>query len=92
MKTQVTFRSKKFPPYDGEEEQIKSTQPEGYARFLDHRADEREKLARHPLWSRSPRWMELFDADQRRLSDLQRFFRLPDFAKWHSSHNSTPQT
>jgi hypothetical protein len=76
----------------GEEEQIKSTQPEGYASFLDHRANEREKLARHPLWSRSPRWLELFDADQRRLSDLQRFFRVPDFAKWHSSHNSTPQT
>ncbi len=76
----------------GEEQRLQARQPEDYARFLAHRVGEREKLARDPLWSLSPRWLELFDAEPRRLSDLQRFFQLPTLAQWSATPNSTPQS
>ena len=75
----------------GEEQRLQAGQSEDYARFLAHRVVEREKLACDPLWSLSPRWLELFDAEPRRLSDLQRFFQLPTLAQWEAL-NSTPQS
>ena len=75
----------------GEEQRLQAGQSEDYARFLAHRVGEREKLARDPLWSLSPRWLELFDAESRRLSDLQRFFKLPTLTQWDAALNSTPQ-
>ena len=76
----------------GEEQRFQVGQPHDYADFLAHRVGEREKLTRDPLWSRSPRWLELFDAESRRLNDFQHFFHLPDFAQWKAAiTNPTPQ-
>ena len=76
----------------GEEHRLQAGQPDDYARFLAHRNAERETLTHsNSVWSRSPRWLELFDAEPRRLSDLQHFFQLPNFAEWQATHNSTPQ-
>ena len=75
----------------GEEQRLQTEHPEDYARFLSHRFLERAKLAADPLWSRSPRWVELFDAEPRRLSDLQNFFQLPDLAQWQATLNRPTQ-
>ena len=75
----------------GKEQDLQAGQPEDYARFLAHRVVEREKLSHDPLWSSSPRWLELFDAEPRRLSDLQRFFQLPTLAQWEATLIPTPQ-
>jgi hypothetical protein len=75
----------------GEEHRLQTERPTDHARFLAHRAAEREKLVHDPLWSRSPRWLELFDAESRRLSDLQHFFQLPSLAEWEATLNSKPQ-
>lgn len=72
-----------------EEERLQEKQPDEYGAFVTGRAEERERLARHPLWSRSSRFLETFDAESRRLSDLQRHFHLPDFATWDSAHYPT---
>ena len=66
----------------GEEHRLQSTEPDDYARFLAHRAVEREKIINDPLWSRSPRWLALYDAEARRLSDLQQYFHLPNLGQW----------
>lgn len=77
----------------GEEQRLQTGQPEDYAGFLAHRSAERETIIRsNSIWSRSPRWLELFDSEPRRLSDLQRFFQLPNFEQWQATHNSTPQS
>ena len=68
-----------------EEERLREEQPDEYGTFVTGRTEERERLARHPLWSRSPRFLEAFDAESRRLSDLQRHFHLPDFATWDAA-------
>ena len=76
----------------GEERRLQAGQPDDYARFLAHRNAERETLTHsNSVWSRSPRWLELFDAEPRRLSDLQHFFQLPNLAQWEALHHSTPQ-
>ena len=75
-----------------EEQRIQDERPEDYAGFLTHRVAERGKLIRGPLWSRSPRWLELFDSEPRRLSDFQHFFKLPNVVKWHATFNSARQS
>ena len=76
----------------GEEQRLQAGRPDDYARFLAQRVAERETLIHsNSVWSRSPRWLELFDAEPRRLCDLQHFFQLPNFAQWKTTHNSKPQ-
>lgn len=74
-----------------EEHRIQTELSDDYARFLAHRVTEREKLLHNPMWSVSPRWLEMFDAESGRLRDFQRYFHLPSLADWERPENSIPQ-
>lgn len=80
-----------IPAYEAflrrEEAKLREGRPDEYTAFVTARAEERERMARHPLWSRSARFLDSFDSESHRLSDLQRHFRLPDFATWDAAQN-----
>lgn len=83
--------TRRLPEYETflrkEEERLRREQAHGYEAFLTSRLAERAKIAASPVGSRSTRFLEAFDAESGRLSDLQRFFHLPDFEAWDGASN-----
>jgi hypothetical protein len=69
------------------ETEMRNSQPENYARFIQQREEKHAELAADPKpWSR--RALEHFDTDSARLHAFREFFGLPDFWQWDAEFNS----
>jgi hypothetical protein len=73
-----------------EELRYRTERPQDYARFISHREAQRAEIIGSRLWGRDPKWLQLYDSEQRRNLDFQEFFALPDFWTWDSTINPNP--
>jgi hypothetical protein len=77
------------------EAEIKTSDPDGYAAFETHRAEERARIERNRFFSDERRVQQLaaFDRVERRLKDFQEFPQFEDvlsFEAWDAKLNSEP--